>query len=225
MNHQAVPPPEPGADGGGRALRDRARIQPPSRYEVDVAEYVAPNTYNEAMSSKDAAQWARAVQEELQTHKHNRTWSIVPRSSKQKIIDSKWVFRVKKDPERSTQRFKARLCARGFMQRQGIDFTETFAPVVRYDSLRALLAMVVEEDLELLQFDVQTAFLYGELSEDIFMEMAEGLSVEKKGRKGATKSVVCKLKKSLYGLKQAPRCWNQKFTSFLSQYKFKASEA
>lgn len=195
---------------------------------MDVAEYVAPNTYDEAMSSTDAAQWARAVQEELRAHENNQTWSIIPRTPKQKIIDSKWVFRVKKDPESGDQRFKARspsLCAKSFMQRQGIDFTETFAPVVRYDSLRVLLVTVAERDLELLQFDVRTAFLYGELSEDIFMEIPEGVNIKEEGRRSVTKSIVCKLKKSLYGLKQAPRCWNQKFTKFLSQYEFVASEA
>lgn len=125
------------------------------------------------MSSKDAAQWARAVREELRAHERNHTWTLVPRSSSQRLIDSKWVFRVKEDPEKKAIRFKARLCARGFMQKAGIDYTETFAPVVRYDSLRTLLAIVAEEDLELLQFDVQTAFLYGELDEDIYMEIPE----------------------------------------------------
>jgi len=79
----------------------------------------------------------------------------------------------RRTPESGAQRFKARLCARGFIQRQGIDFTETFVPVVRYDSLRVLLATVAERDLELLQFDVQTAFLYDVLSEDIFMKIPE----------------------------------------------------
>lgn len=82
------------------------------------------------------------------------------------------------------------------------DFTETFAPVVRYDSLRVLLATVAERDLKLLQFDAQTAFLYGELSEDIFIEIFEGVNVKEEERRSATKDVVCKLKKSLYGLKQ-----------------------
>lgn len=207
------------ADAERRVLRNRAEIRPLLRYEVDCAEYVAPSTFEEAMDSRDAAKWTRAVREELQAHERNHTWSIVPRISSQKIIDSKWVFRVKEDPENKSMRFKARLCARGFMQREGIDFTETFALVVRYDFLRTVLAMVAERDL--LQFDVQTAFLYGELNEDIFMEIPEGLEIENEEK---INSVVCKLQKSLYGLKQTPWCWNLKFKEFLSKYEFEASE-
>lgn len=142
-----------------------------------------------------------------------------------KTIDSKWVFKVKSNPEKGTNQFKARLCARGFMQQRGIDYTETFAPVVRYDSLQVLLAKVADKDLELLQFDVQTAFLYGELDENIFMEVPQGLNIERESNRKVTDSVVCKLDKSLYGLKQAPRCWNHKFKQFLSRFKFKGSTA
>lgn len=83
--------PQSQVEQGGRELRDRTSIRP-RKYKVDVAEYVVPNIYNEAMSSTDAAQWVRAVQEELQPHENNQTWLIVPRTPKQKIIDSKWVF-------------------------------------------------------------------------------------------------------------------------------------
>lgn len=90
-------------------------------------------------------------------------------------------------------------------------YTETFSPVVRYDSLRVLLAIVAERDLELVQFDVKTAFLYGELAKELFMEIPEGLTVDDAERN------VCKLNKSLYGLKQASRCWNRKFSGFLKR--------
>lgn len=115
-------------------------------------------------------------------------------------------------------RYKARLCARGFQQREGIDYTETFSPVVRYDSLRVLLALVAQEDLELVQFDVKTAFLYGNLDEEIHMEVPEGLDIEKCANSGV--NAVRRLDKSLYGLKQAPRCWNQNFSGFLRQFSF-----
>lgn len=141
-----------------------------------------------------------------------------------KTIDSKWIFRVKTDAERRSHRFKARLCARGFLQREGIDYTETFAPVVRYDSLRVFLAIVATKNLELMQFDVQTAFLYGKLDETIFMGLPEGLDVENEAR-GNVNDVVCKLERSLYGLKQAPRYWNKRFTRFLNEFKFKECEA
>lgn len=208
-----------------RALRNRSEIKKPVRYEVDVAEYVVPNTYEEAVNGKDAVQWAQAIEEELIAHEINHTWLIVPRTPAMKTIDSKWVFKIKNDTDREAQRYKARLCARGFMQRRGIDFTETFAPVMRYDSPRVFLAMVARKNLEILQFDVQTAFLYGKLQENIFMEIPEGLDTEKESRGLAANSVVCKLERSLYGVKQASRCCNQKFKEFLDQFEFKCSEA
>lgn len=95
---------------------------------------------------------------------------------------------------------------------------------MRYDSIRVLLAIVAAEDLELAQFDVQTAFLHGQLDEEIYMEIPEGLAVEETSERTG-KNVVCRLRKSLYGLKQAPRCWNIKFSAFLKEFRFKESEA
>ena len=124
-----------------------------------------------------------------------------------KVIDSKWVFKVVREKTVDKPRYKARLCARGFRQQHGIDYNETFAPVIRYDSLRMYLARVAEDDLEMLQIDVRTAFLYGKLEEEIFMKIPDGLDVD-----GKSENVVCRLNKSLYGLKQAPRCWNTRFS-------------
>ena len=104
---------------------------------------------------------------------------------------------------------------------RGMDFIETFAPVVRYDSLRVLLAIVAEEDLEPTQFNVQTSFMHGRLDEEIFMEIPEGLSVGKSSD-GVRKGVMCRLNRSLYGLKQAPKRLNKKFSAFLRGFDFKA---
>ena len=202
-------------------LRDRGSIRRPSRYESNVVEYDVPTTYEEAMRSEDSSRWTVAIKKELEAHNENETWSLVERRPEMKIIDSRWVFRIKKDNTGNVCRYKARLCARGFMQRKGVDFTETFAPVVRYDSVRVLLAIVAERNYNLAQFDVQTAFLYGKLDEEIFMEIPEGLSV--KG--SSVKNIVCRLEKSLYGLKQAPRCWNREFSSFLREFKFRETDA
>ncbi|KAL6418592.1 hypothetical protein ACFW04_011978 [Cataglyphis niger] len=108
------------------------------------------------MSSPDTDQWAKAISEELEYHEKNETWTITP------------VFKVLKDTSGKVYRYKARLCARGFQQ-PGIDYTETFAPIARYDSLRIFLALVAQLDLEVIQFDFKTAFLYRESNEDIFM--------------------------------------------------------
>lgn len=160
----------------------------------------------------------------MEAHRKNETWSIVPRVPGGRTIDSKWVFKAIQDPGGGIRRFKARLCARGFKQKEGEDYHETFSPVVRYDSLRVLLAIVTKKDYEMFQFDVRTAFLYGELQEKVYMEIPEGLSIKKKDL-SAGHNVVCKLRKSLYGLKQAPLCWNYKFSVFLKRFNLKETNA
>lgn len=218
----AEQPPGQGAAQGDRPagrLRDRETLRRPQRYELNIAVYNTPLRYQEAVEGPDADKWVQAVQNELEAHRKNETWTIVPRMPGRNTIDSKWVFKIQ-DECGKPSRFKARLCARGFLQREGVDYTETFAPVVRYDSLRVLLAMVAQKDLELIQFDVKTAFLNGELKEEIYMEVPEGLVINEDPAK-----VVCKLRRSLYGLKQAPRSWSDTFREFLKPFNFKASEA
>ena len=220
-NQREVASPVPRGGDTRPNLRDRGLIRRPSRYETNVVEYEIPATFEEAMESKDSVNWIDAIDKELQAHQDNRTWSLVERKPGMKTIDSKWVFRKLKNTEGEVCRFKARLCARGFMQKKGVDFSETFAPVVRYDSLRMLLAIIASRDLELTQFDVQTAFLYGKLDEEIFMEVPDGLCVGE----SVAKDPVCRLEKSLYGLKQAPRCWNREFSAFLKEFRFKETDA
>lgn len=139
----------------------------------------------------------------------NKTWILVKLPEGRKAIDCKWVSKIKYKTNGSVNRYKARLCARGFTQRYGIDYRETYSPVVRMDSVRTLLAIAAQFDLDILQIDVKTAFLHGLLEEEIFMSQPEGFA------KG---NYVCKLQKALYGLKQASRSWNQCFTKFLKQF-------
>ena len=115
-----------------------------------------------------------------------------------KAIDNKWVFKIKRKPDGTVDRYKARLVVRGFSQIEGVDFFETFSPVARFDTIRALLSLAVNENLVLKQFDIKTAFLNRNLEEEIFMKQPAGFE-DGSGR-------VCKLLKSLYGLKQAPHC-------------------
>lgn len=174
--------------------------------EANFTEFEIPNTYQEAMNSPNSDLWKKAIAEELQSHKENQTWILTDRTEK-KPVSCKWVFTIKKNKYGEIERFKARLCARGFTQTKGFDFNETFSPTCRYDSIRVVLSIAARDGLQIEQFDVKTAFLYGELSEEIYMEVPEGLKVQS--------SKVCKLIKSIYGLKQSSRCWNEKFSSFL----------
>ena len=113
---------------------------------------------------------------------------------------------------------KARLVAQGFLQKHGVDYNETFCPVVRFESVRTVIALAAKHDLKLHQLDITTAFLNGELNEDIYMKQPERFEVKGK------EHLVCKLNRSLYGLKQSPRCWNEALNSQLKKMYFKQLE-
>ncbi|KAJ4703754.1 Retrovirus-related Pol polyprotein from transposon TNT 1-94 [Melia azedarach] len=140
----------------------------------------------------------------------NQTWELTKRPRDRKIVTCKWVYK-KKEGETSVEgiKYKARVVARGFTQREGVDYNEIFSPVVRHTSIRVLLAIVAHQDLELEQLDVKTTFLHGELEEEIYMTQLDGFQVPGK------EDYVCKLKKSLYGLKQSPRQWYKRFDSYM----------
>ena len=142
----------------------------------------------------------------------NKTWELVPLPSDRVTIKSRWLFKIKPGHNNVPERYKARLVAKGYTQREGIDYRDTYAPVVKHTALRVILSLVAALDLDMTQLDVKTAFLHGDLEEEIFMEQPEGFVSP-----GREKDV-CRLIKSLYGLKQAPRCWNNKFNNFLIKF-------
>lgn len=171
-----------------------------------------PQNYQEAISSPQASEWIAAMQDEFNSLLKNKTWELCDLPPDRKAITSRWVYKIKLDSQNRINRFKARLVARGFTQRAGLDYTETFSPVVRLETVRILLCIAAQLNLAIKQLDVKTAFLHGELREDIYMIQPEGFE---RGSK------VCKLKKSLYGLKQASLEWNRCFTDFLKSFKLK----
>ena len=131
-----------------------------------------------------------------------------------KAVGSKWVFKTKRGADGTVERHKARLVAQGYSQQYGQDYDETFSPVVRFESLRTVIAFAVQHGLELHQMDVTTAFLNGELKEEVYMRQPEGFAAKGK------EDLVCKLKKSIYGLKQSPRCWNSALDNYLKELGF-----
>lgn len=209
-------PPELEIPDEGRVLRNRDELRPPDFYgpAVTYCSIIEPLSFEQAIKSEDRENWKEAMNEEIAALKDNDTWELVQKPENVKIVDNKWVFRLKTDSSGQTTRFKARLVAKGYTQQKDIDYSETFAPVVRYDSIRILLALAAEECLEIAQFDVKTAFLYGDLQEAVYMKQPNGFEHQNQP------NTVCKLKKSLYGLKQSPKCWNKKFVEFLKNYKF-----
>src|ERR1700742_1119859 len=175
-----------------------------------------PMTYKEAISLPDAKLWEEAINQELKLLKNNDTWTIVPEVPVgRKPIGCRWVFKKKLNTDGSVARYKARLVAKGYSQQQGIDYDETFAPVAKFTSIRALLSIGATLNLEIHQMDVKTAFLNGDLDEEIYMMVPEGIDQSE-----LSPRAVCKLNRSLYGLKQSPRIWNQKIDNYLSQSNF-----
>ena len=126
----------------------------------------------------------------------NKTWTLVQRPKHtSQVLKGKWVYKIKRGPDGEIQRFKARWVVKGFMQKYGIDYNETFASVVKPMSYKALFALAAALDLELHQMDVKTAFLYGRVDEDIYVEQPPGLGP-------ISPDKVCKLNKALYGLRE-----------------------
>ncbi|XP_048442623.1 uncharacterized protein LOC125478484 [Pyrus x bretschneideri] len=159
--------------------------------------------HNQAMKSLQVVLWQR--QEELDSMQKNNVRSLVHLPAKVQTIDCKWVYKTQRDAEGRIERYKARLVAKGFTQRKGVDYKDTFSPVSSKDSLRVIMALTAHFDLGLHQMEVKTAFLNGELDEEIFMTQPPGF-VER-----GKENMICKLNKSIYGLKQASRQWFLKF--------------
>jgi transposase InsO family protein len=178
-----------------------------------------PVSMKEALHSSESQLWMQAAQAEYDSIIAAGTWTLVPLPTGRTPIGCKWAFKIKHKADGSIERYKARLCAKGYSQKEGIDYTETFAPVAKFASIRALLALAAHYDLEVHQMDVKTAFLNGDLEEDIYMVQPEGFV------KTGQENMVCKLNKSLYGLKQASRAWYQKMDEALLKLHFSRLQA
>jgi hypothetical protein len=175
-----------------------------------------PRTFKEAMqrSPDERAKWYKAATDEIQALVDNGTFELVQLPPGRKAIGSRWVFKVKRNADGSIERYKARVVAQGFAQRPGFDYTETFAPTPKWAALRAILAIAAIEDLELESVDISSAYLNGQLEEEVYMRQPEGF-VENGN------DWFWRLYKSLYGLKQAGRCWHNKLNEVLEQMGFK----
>ena len=153
-----------------------------------------------------------AINDELTSMEKNNVWKIVNVPKDVKLLKTKWIFKIKEDENGIPIRYKARLVAKGFFQKHGVDYFETYAPVAKLTTVRLILAYGIRNNFVFHHLDVKTAFLHGNLSEDIYMAIPDGID--------KAEGNACKLLKSLYGLKQAPRCWNEKFNAFLLKLGF-----
>ena len=185
----------------------------PINYALQVNEPSSFRAY-QRMEEQEQEGWTKAMEKEMNALSECDVWELVPLPEGRKAITSKWVFKEKLDGNGHRERLKARLVAMGNTQKEGLDYSETFAPVLHANSFRTLLAIATELNLNTNHMDVESAFLYGDLNEEIYMKQPQGFIDP------ALPSYVCRLKKSLYGLKQAPRMWNQKINSYLIQCGF-----
>ena len=167
-----------------------------------------PNTYKQAMKCDDRDKWLEAIVKELKSQQENGTWIEVAKQDGMNVIGCKWVFKIKRDSTGKIEKYKARLVAQGFKQVYGVDYLETFAPVMKYKTLRLMLALA-RTNTQLIHIDFTTAYLNAFIKEDIYMNIPEGMQ---------QKSGMCvKLKKALYGTKQAGREWHLDIRDFLIQ--------
>ena len=174
--------------------------------------YQEPRNMKEARASQEWPQWWASMVDEVNSLKQNGTWDLVRLPPGSVPIPCRFDFKVKRGRDGEVNRFKSRLVIQGFRQVYGIDYTESFSPVVRYSTLRILLAFAAALDLPIYHIDVKTAFLHAPLKETIFMCQPEGFVDPDKP------TYVCRLRKSLYGLIQAPREWNELLHNFLTSF-------
>uniref|UniRef100_A0A2N9G595 Integrase catalytic domain-containing protein n=1 Tax=Fagus sylvatica TaxID=28930 RepID=A0A2N9G595_FAGSY len=164
-------------------------------------------------------QWCTAMQEEFAALQQQGTWSLVLPPPHKNVVGCKWVYKLKHNSNGTIARYKARLVAKGFHQQQGVDYAETFSPVIKPPTVRLILSLAVSHNWPLQQLDVKNAFLHGTLKEEVYMAQPQGYV------DSSHPHYVCKLHKSIYGLKQAPRAWFESFTTQLLHLGFIASTA
>ncbi|KAI5335767.1 hypothetical protein L3X38_025901 [Prunus dulcis] len=174
----------------------------------------APGCSLEVKNSK----WQHAMQDEFDALQKQRTWHLVPLPPIRNLVGCKWVYRLKRNPYGSMTRYKARLVAKGFSQVVGLDYGETFSPVVKHTTVHLVLASATTFGWKLHQLDVKNAFLHGILQEEVYMSQPQGFVDP------LYPHHVCRLDKSLYALKQALRAWNERFTSYIPCIGFRTSE-
>ena len=184
-------------------------------YEKCNVTFVEPSTFEEA--SKEEG-WLDAMKEEMCMIEKNQIWKLVKRPKNRNVIGLKWVYRAKMNPGGSLHKLKARLVVKGYAQQPGVDFGDTFAAVARHDTIRLLIALAAKNKWKMFHLDVKSAFLNGDLEEEIFVDHPQGFEVARK------EGMVYKLYKALYGLKQAPKAWYSKIDSYLVECGFRRSE-
>ena len=180
-------------------------------------EQGVPTTYQEAMESEDNEHWEEAIARELRSLEQHQIAEVVPRPVGKPVLPVKYVFKVKGKKDGTIEKYKARVVTKGFRQAYGVNYRETFAPVARITTIRAVIETCVEDEWPIHQADIKTAFLNGELEEEVYIEAPEGTDTPE--------GHVWRLKRALYGLKQAPRVWYKRLSGYMEELGYVVSDA
>ncbi|KAL3830766.1 hypothetical protein ACJIZ3_019568 [Penstemon smallii] len=189
---------------------------PPRAHLTENSIPEEPSSFTQASKFSD---WRSAMQQEFDALMNTKTWSLIPPSPGQNLIGCKWIFKTKFRSDGSIERRKARLVAKGYNQLEGLDYNETFSPVVKPTSIRLVLSIATSLNWPITQLDVQNAFLHGSIDESVYMSQPPGFVHPD------YPNYVCKLNRALYGLKQAPRAWYARLSSRLIELGFLSSKS
>ncbi|KAJ9537125.1 hypothetical protein OSB04_029858 [Centaurea solstitialis] len=212
-------PPAP-ATTSGHPMTTRSRtgsLKPKQIFNLSVTSDISPIPRSAAQAMCDP-HWRAAMDAEMAAIISNYTWDLVPKPSDANIVGNRWLFRHKFDSNGRLERYKARLVAQGFSQQPGLDFDDTFSPVVKPATIRTVLSISISRNWPIHQLDVKNAFLHGDLTETVYMRQPPGYV------NSSFPDHVCRLRKALYGLKQAPRAWYHRFAVYISSLGFLSSK-
>ncbi|CAA7024341.1 unnamed protein product [Microthlaspi erraticum] len=208
---QTQPPPAPPSP----TRKSNRQKKPVQKLNLSAIVYqsheVVPTSVAEALRDP---RWRAAMCEEIDNHIREHTWDLISSTVAENIVGSKWIFTIKRHANGAISKFKARLVAKGFNQRPGIDYHETFSPVIKPSTIRLVLSVSVSKNWQIRQFDVNHAFLQGKLDDEVYMTQPPGFVNKDEPQ------AVCKLRKAIYGLKQTPQAWYNELRTFLLQYGF-----
>lgn len=213
--------PQPVEPRHSMTTRSRNNIvKPVTRYNLTASLHTdphwIPSTWQQAMKHKH---WRDAMSREFKSTTENSTWDLVAATETMNVVGCRWVFTIKYNSDGTIDRYKARIVAKGYHQQQGVNYEDTFSPVIKSTTIRIVLGLAVNNDWLVRQIDVNTAFLQGHLNEEVFMSQPPGFTDKDRPNH------VCYLLKALYGLKQAPHAWYSELKSYLLQSGFHNSLA
>eukprot|EP00253_Pinus_taeda_P032184 PITA_32184 len=196
--------------------KNKREQKQPDRYQALLAQDGEPASFKEAAQHQV---WLDVMVEEYNSIMINDVWEVLSRPQDRSVVGSRWIYKIQYATDGSVEKYKAMFVAKGYAQKEGIDYEETFAPVLRYTSIRIVISLAAQMGWEIHQMDVKTAFLNGVIEEEVYNEQPKGFETREK------KSHVCRLKKALHGLKQAPRAWYGRIDVYLQKMGFVKSDA